>query len=81
MNELTNWCTHSGENYSTIIKNEPLIHTLTHATTQMNPADITLNKRTQTQKSTYHMISLIKFIKGKISNRNHQLPRDRGKCG
>lgn len=31
-----------------------MIHTSTHATTQINPADITLNKRTQTQEYIPH---------------------------
>jgi len=46
------------ENYPEIKENEPLIHETLHATTRMNLSDITLNKRTQTQKSTFHVISL-----------------------
>lgn len=46
------------ENYPAIRENEPRIHESTHAMTQRKLSDIMLNRRTQTQKSTFHMIPL-----------------------
>lgn len=46
------------ENYLAIRENEPRIHESAHAMTQRKLSDIMLNRRTQTQKSTFHVIPL-----------------------
>ena len=61
------WCMHTAEYYSSIKRNEVLIH----ATTWTNLENIMLSERSQSQRTSYCMIPFIE------NTQNRQIHRDK----